>query len=92
VENQNDKVAERYANVAGCCIQERRHGLLLPLRSLSWTDFRGNQIEKKRQLIADFIEEHGNLLTFLRKKFGAPGSKGRSRHTGVYFDLCFEYL
>ena len=96
MEAQHDKVADLYANVAKELDEALKSAgeneeIAARFKKLILDGFPWDQIEKKRQLIADFIEEHGNLLTFY-EKIGAPGSKGRSRQTGVYFDLCFEYL
>src|SRR6516162_10558324 len=50
-------------------------GIAAAFKKLTWTDFRGIRLRRKGNSLRNFIEEHGNLLTFY-EKIGAPGSKG----------------
>ena len=76
LKQQNDKVAERYANLAKDLDAAFKSAganeqVLAAFKKLILDGFPWDQIEKKRRLIADFIEEHGNLLTFYEKNWGS---------------------
>ena len=76
LKQQNDKVAERYANVAKDLDAAFKSAgandvVAAAVKKLILDGFPWDHIEKKRQLIADFIEEHGNLLTFYEKNWGS---------------------
>jgi hypothetical protein len=76
LKQQNDKVAELYSNAgkeldavlksAGANEEVASRFKKLILDGFPW-----DQIEKKRKLITDFIEEHGKLLTFYDKNWGS---------------------
>ena len=76
LKQQSDKVAERYANLAkdldaafkGAGTNE---AVAAAVKKFILDGFPWDQIEKKRQLIAEFIQEHGNLLTFYEKNWGS---------------------
>src|SRR5215472_13323569 len=76
LKQQNDKVAERYANLgkdldAAFKSAGANEGIAAAFKKLILDGFPWDQIEKKKQLIAAFIEEHGNLLTFYEKNWGS---------------------
>jgi hypothetical protein len=76
LKQKNDKVAQRYANVAkdldaAFKSAGANEGIAAAFKKLILDGFPWDQIERKRQLIADFVEEHGNLLTFYEKNWGS---------------------
>jgi hypothetical protein len=76
LKQQNDKVSDLYVNVgkeldvvlksAGANEEVAGRFKKLILDGFPW-----DQIERKKKLIADFIEEHGKLLTFYNKNWGS---------------------
>jgi hypothetical protein len=76
LKQQSDKVADRYANVAKDLDTAFKSAgandeVSAAVKKLIVAGFPWDQIEKKRRLIADLIEEHGNLLTFYEKNWGS---------------------
>jgi hypothetical protein len=76
LKQQSDKVAERYANVAkdldgAFKSAGTNEGVAAAVKKFILDGFPWDQIEEKKRLIADFIEEHGNLLTFYEKNWGS---------------------
>jgi hypothetical protein len=76
LKQKSDEVAERYANVAkdldiAFKNSGANEGVAATFKKLILDGFPWDEIEKKKQLIADFIEEHGNLLTFYEKNWGS---------------------
>jgi hypothetical protein len=73
---QHDKVAELYANVAkelDAALKSagENEDIAARFKKVILDGFPWDQIERKKKLIADFIEEHGNLLTFYEKNWGS---------------------
>jgi hypothetical protein len=73
---QHDKVAELYANVgkeldAALKSAGENEDIAARFKKLILDGFPWDQIERKKKLISDFIEEHGNLLTFYEKNWGS---------------------
>jgi hypothetical protein len=73
---QHDKVADLYANVAKELDEALKSAgeneeIAARFKKLILDGFPWDQIERKKKLIADFIEEHGNLLTFYDKNWGS---------------------
>jgi hypothetical protein len=76
LKTQNDKVADLYANVgkeldAALKSAGENEEIAGRFKKLILDGFPWDQIERKKKLIADFIEEHGNLLTFYEKNWGS---------------------
>jgi len=76
LKEKNDRVSQLYADV-GKDLEVALKGagtneeMSARFRKLILDGFPWDQIEKKKQLIADFIEEHGKLLTFYEKNWGS---------------------
>jgi hypothetical protein len=73
---QHDKVADLYANVgkdldAALKSAGENEEIAGRFKKLILEGFPWDQIERKKKLIADFIEQHGNLLTFYDKNWGS---------------------
>ena len=76
LKQQNDKVADRYANLAkdldtAFKSAGANEAVAAGFKKLILDGFPWDQIEKKKRLITDFIEEQGNLLTFYEKNWGS---------------------
>ena len=76
IADPDHKVAELYANVAkelDAALKSagENQDIAARFKKLILDGFPWDQIERKKKLIADFIEEHGNLLTFYEKNWGS---------------------
>jgi hypothetical protein len=76
LKEQNDKVAELYANVskdldAALKSASASQEVAARFKQLILDGFPWDQIQKKKELISDFIEAHGKLLTFYEKNWGS---------------------
>jgi hypothetical protein len=76
LKEKNDKVAGLYANLgaeldAALKSAGANEEVAGQFKKLILDGFPWDQIERKKKLIADFIEEHGKLLTFYDKNWGS---------------------
>jgi hypothetical protein len=100
LKQQNDKVAARYANLgkdldAAFKSAGANEGIAAAFKKLILDGFPWDQIEKKKQLIAAFIEEHGNLLTFYEKNWGSwlkGGAPGKPEFTSTSASNIYKRL
>jgi hypothetical protein len=105
LKQQSDKVAERYTNVAkdldaAFKSAGTNEAVAAAVKKAILDGFPWDQIEKKRQLIADFIEEHRNLLTFYEKNWGSwlkSADPGKPEFTStsasnIYKRLCDQIV
>jgi hypothetical protein len=76
LKEKNDKVGGLYANLgteldAALKSAGANEEVAARFKKLILDGFPWDQIERKKKLIADFIEEHGKLLTFYDKNWGS---------------------